>query len=82
MSSGWAKSTTTYYGMVSYNHELEKKDKSDIVGLARGEMYNIDALALDVFGEMRNATSEENESVRRYIDSISENTGVNFFDFV
>lgn len=33
-----------------------------------------------LFGEMRNATPEEQESINRYIKSISRDTGVNFFD--
>ncbi len=33
-----------------------------------------------LFGEMRNATPEEQESINKYIKSISRDTGVNFFD--
>lgn len=33
-----------------------------------------------LFGSMRNATMEEQESVNKYIKSISKETGVNFFD--
>lgn len=38
--------------------------------------------ALELFGPMREATEEERESVRRYIDSISVNTGINIFDLL
>ncbi len=33
-----------------------------------------------LFGEMRNATPEEQASINKYIKSISRDTGVNFFD--
>ena len=36
--------------------------------------------ATELFGTMRDATSEERESVNKYIKNISKDTGVNFFD--
>ncbi|WP_426742768.1 hypothetical protein [Mediterraneibacter faecis] len=36
--------------------------------------------AIELFGTMRDATSEERESVNKYIRNISKDTGVNFFD--
>ena len=40
----------------------------------------LDREAISLFGDMREATPEEMESVNNYIDSISKDTGVNFFD--
>ena len=40
----------------------------------------LDREAKELFGEMREATSEELDSVRNYVKSISKKTGVNFFD--
>ena len=36
--------------------------------------------AMDLFGTMRDATIEEQNTIDRYLDSISVDTGVNFFD--
>ena len=36
--------------------------------------------AMDLFGTMRDATIEEQNAIDRYLDSISVDTGVNFFD--
>ena len=41
---------------------------------------SIEKEAYDLFGAMRDATNEEKASVRRYIQGISINTGINFFD--
>lgn len=38
--------------------------------------------AKELFGEMRDATSEERESIDDYIKSISTPTGVNIFDLM
>ena len=35
---------------------------------------------MELFGDMRDATPEEQASVDRYIQSISKDTGVSFFD--
>ena len=40
----------------------------------------LEAEAESLFGEMREATDEESESINNYVKSISKNTGVNFFD--
>ena len=42
----------------------------------------VESAAKDVFGQMRSATTEENESVREYYDSISVDAGINFFDLL
>lgn len=36
----------------------------------------------DLFDNMREATSEEKESVNEYIKSISKPTGINFYDII
>ena len=36
--------------------------------------------ATELFGLMRDATYEEQESINKYIDTISKDTGVNFFN--
>ena len=41
-------------------------------------MKNLD----NFFGDMRDATKEEQKKVNSYIDSISEDTGLNFWDIV
>lgn len=41
-------------------------------------MKNLD----NFFGSMRDATKEEQEKVNSYIDSISEDTGLNFYDIL
>lgn len=38
--------------------------------------------AKELFGDMRDSTPEENKAINKYISEISEDTGVNFFDFV
>lgn len=45
-----------------------------------GGFNSIEKEAYDLFGAMRDATNEEKASVRRYIQGISINTGINFFD--
>lgn len=38
--------------------------------------YNVE----EMFGKMRDATQEEQECISKYINSIAEDTGVNFYD--
>lgn len=40
----------------------------------------LDQTAKELFGEMREATVAETDSIKKYIQSISNDTGVNFFD--
>lgn len=40
----------------------------------------LEQCAMELFGDMRDATPEEQASVDRYIQSISKDTGVSFFD--
>ena len=40
----------------------------------------LEADAKDLFGEMRDATPIENQGITNYVNSISKDTGVNFFD--
>lgn len=41
---------------------------------------NLEKEATELFGVMREATLDEQKSVNNYIDSISTDTGVNFFN--
>lgn len=43
---------------------------------------NINELAKELFGEMRNLTEEERENYNNYIKSISIPTGINFWDLI
>lgn len=43
------------------------------------ENTRLERMAKESFGEMRDATKEELESVDRYIKSISKPTGIDFF---
>ena len=38
--------------------------------------------AIELFGEMRDATPEEQECIDNYLKDISEPTGVNIFDLI
>lgn len=38
--------------------------------------------AEELFGKMRGATPEEQKSINKYVDSISEPTGINLFDIM
>ncbi len=40
----------------------------------------LEKIANELFGEMRDATPEEQASINNYIKKISKDTGVNFFD--
>lgn len=62
------KSPTNFYNVTSYNY-IETR-----------EVSQLEAEATSLFGTMRDATPEEQESVNNYIKSISRKTGVNFFD--
>lgn len=43
------------------------------------EKSKLEKEAEDLFGPMREAAKEEQKSVRKYIESISKNTGIRFF---
>lgn len=62
---------------VSYSNS-NKSDISNIYETKAQTRLEEEARAL--FGEMRDATAEEQASVNKYIKSISKDTGVNFFD--
>ncbi len=78
---------------VNGNHEIQKAyysyyDESSTNPLAvdisniyeTNPLTGLEEEANTLFGEMRNATSEEQASINKYIKSISRDTGVNFFD--
>ena len=61
--------STTVLQQTDYNNVYLKKPKT-----------KLEREAIALFGYMREATSEESRSVNNYINSISKETGVNFFD--
>lgn len=78
---------------VNSNHEIQKANYSyydesstNLLAVDVSNIYEINKStrleeeANMLFGEMRNATPEEQASINKYIKSISKDTGVNFFD--
>ena len=61
--------STMVLQQTDYNNVCLKKPKT-----------KLEREAIALFGYMREATSEESRSVNNYINSISKETGVNFFD--
>lgn len=51
-----------------------------IIPTEDGFMVHDDSLDLSFLDEMRDTTTEEQEGINTYINSISHNTGINFFD--
>lgn len=79
--------------VVNGDYEIQKADYSckeisstDSLSVDVSNIYEIksstrlEKVTNMIFGEMRDATPEEQESINNYIKSISRNTGVNFFD--
>ena len=62
----------------NYNEGLNINSNNQIEKIKRNAAIEEEASLL--FGNMREATTEERKSVRDYINSISKPTGVNFFD--
>lgn len=48
----------------------------------RNHKMSLEKEAEQLFGEMRDATPEEQQAVRDYIKSISTMTGVNYYDLL
>lgn len=78
---------------INSNHEIQKANYSfydeSLTNSLAVDVSNIyetisstklEEEARTLFGEMRDATPEEQASINRYIKSISRDTGVNFFD--
>lgn len=53
-----------------------------IIPTEDGFMVHDDNLDLSFLDKMRNTTIEEQKGINVYIDSISHNTGINFFDYL
>lgn len=53
-----------------------------IIPTKDGFIAHDDNLDLSFLDEMRDATTEEQEDVNAYVDSISHDTGINFFDYL
>ena len=73
------------------NYELfadasKKSENSSIIGYSQNNIYidkrstRLERMSEESFGEMRDATKEELEGVDQYIKSISNSTGIYFFD--
>ena len=61
---------------------MNKTKKRNFTDLMRNKDGRLLEEVEAVFGKMRNATKEEQESVNRYIRSISQDIGENFFDIL
>lgn len=53
-----------------------------ITPIKDGFIAHDDNLDLSFLDEMRDATTEEQKGINAYIDSISHNTEINFFDYI
>ena len=53
-----------------------------IIPIEDGFIAYDDNLDLSFLDEMRDTTTEEQEGINTYINSISHNTGINFFDYL
>ena len=53
-----------------------------IIPIEDGFIAHDDNLDLSFLDKMRNATIEEQKGINTYINSISHNTGINFFDYL
>ena len=65
-----------YLGMP--NNGVNVKDYTNIYLL--NKKSNIEKEAYNLFGNMRDLTEDEERNIDNYIESISKETGVNFFD--
>ncbi len=65
----------------SYNENSSNPIDIEINNIYRQkDGSRLENIATELFGSMRDATQEEQASVNNYIESISKDTGVNFFD--
>lgn len=53
-----------------------------IIPTEEGFIAYDDSLDLSFLNKMRNTTTEEQKGINAYIDSISYDTGINFFDYL
>lgn len=60
-----------------------KKNIGQIIKSTKdGLVAKYDSLDLSFLDEMRDATTEEQKGINDYVDSISHNTEINFFDYL
>lgn len=71
---------TKYRVPYGCNNVLSAPDKYDCVVYRQRQDSRLEIEARKLFGPMREATDEESGSVKRYVESISKDTGFNFFD--
>ena len=64
--------------------EVNRKisEEITIIPTEDGFIVHDDNLDLSFLDEMRDATTEEQEGVNAYINSISHDTGINFFNYL
>lgn len=73
------KSQKVNYG--DYNESLTNTLVDNISSIYEtNPSTKLEEIANTLFGEMRDATSEEQKSINKYIKSISKETGVNSFN--
>lgn len=53
-----------------------------IIPIEDGFIVHDDNLDLSFLNEMRDTTPEEQKGINIYIDTISHDTGINFFDYI
>ena len=64
--------------------EANRKISKEIIIIPTedGFIVHDDNLDLSFLDKMRDTTTEEQEGINTYINSISHNTGINFFDYL
>ena len=63
-------------------HSRKISEEITIIPTEDGFIVHDDNLDLSFLDEMRDATTEEQEGVNAYINSISHDTGINFFNYL
>lgn len=62
--------------------DICKKNIGQIIKSTKDELIvKYDSLDLSFLDKMRDTTTEEQEGINAYVDSISHNTEINFFDY-
>lgn len=68
-----------YSDIPDFSHNTRSLEHIDNNIYITEKRSSIEKIASETFGVMRDATKEETESVNRYINTISKETGVDFF---
>ena len=67
---------------IDFNDFFERQNKMSEKEKIKNLCDSVIAELLMISAKMRDATKEEQESVNKYIDSISVDTGINFWDIL